>query len=100
MPSAWPSPTTHAGEPQVAARAAEARGRPVVMDAVVPDAHLNAAVAGIRGLGWAGLRVMAVGPSWTAAGLWSKHTAVRAVSPSVVDDPHGYAGRLQRLADD
>ena len=42
------------------------------MDALVPDAHLNAAVAGIRGLGRAGLRVIAVGPSWTAAGLWSQ----------------------------
>ena len=64
------------------------------MDALVPDAHLNAAVAGIRGLGGAGLRVMAVGPGWTAAGLWSKHTAARAVAPSVVDDPGGYAERL------
>jgi predicted ATP-grasp superfamily ATP-dependent carboligase len=70
------------------------------MDALVPDAHLNAAVAGIRGLGWAGLRVTAVGPSWTAAGLWSKHAAARAVAPSVIDDPHGYVGRLQRLADE
>ena len=70
------------------------------MDALVPDSHLNAAVAGIRGLGGAGLRVMAVGPSWTAAGLWSKHCAARAVSPSIVDDPPGYADRLQRLADE
>lgn len=70
------------------------------MDALVPDAHLNAAVAGIRGLGGAGLRVMAVGPSWAAAGLWSKHTAARAVAPSVVDDPRGYSSRLARLAED
>ena len=69
------------------------------MDALVPDAHLNAAVAGIRGLGGSGLRVMAVGPSWTAAGLWSRHTAARALSPSIADDPAGYAGRLERLAE-
>ena len=68
--------------------------------ALVPDAHLNAAVAGIRGLGAAGLSVLAVGPSWTAAGLWSKHTTARAVSPSIVDDPNGYAGRLRSLAAD
>lgn len=70
------------------------------MDALVPDAHLNAAVAGIRGLGGAGLRVMAVGPGWTAAGLWSKHTAARAVAPSIVADPGGYAERLAHLAED
>jgi predicted ATP-grasp superfamily ATP-dependent carboligase len=69
-----------------------------MLDAVVPDAHLNAAVAGIRGLGGAGLRVLAVGPGWAAAGLWSKHAALRAVSPSVVADPEGYADRLERLA--
>ena len=69
-----------------------------LLDAVVPDAHLNAAVAGIRGLGGAGLRVLALGPSWAAAGLWSKHAALRAVSPSVADDAEGYADRLEHLA--
>jgi glutathione synthase/RimK-type ligase-like ATP-grasp enzyme len=69
------------------------------MDALVPDAHLNAAVAGIRALGAAGLRVMAVGPGWTSAGLWSKHTAARALSPSIIDDPPGYAERIERLAE-
>jgi len=68
------------------------------LDALVPDAHLNAAVAGIRGLGGAGLSVLAAGPAWTAAGLWSRYTAERAVLPSVVDDPAGYAGRLRELA--
>ena len=67
-------------------------------DALVPDAHLNAAVAGIRGLGGAGLNVLAAGPSRTAAGLWSRYTAERAVVPSIVEDPRGYAGRLQELA--
>ncbi len=80
-------------------RAAPPRPRGVI-DAVVPDAHLNAAVAGIRGLGGAGLRVLAVGPSWAAAGLWSKHATARAVSPSVVEDPGGYAGRLEQLVAD
>jgi predicted ATP-grasp superfamily ATP-dependent carboligase len=64
----------------------------------VPDAHLSAAVAGIRALGWGGLHALAVGPSWTAPGLWSKQAVARAVAPSVVDDPHGYAERLGQLA--
>ena len=63
-----------------AARAAHASRRPQpLIDALVPDAHLNAAVAGIRGLGLGGMRVMALGPSWTSPGLWSRHTAGRAV---------------------
>ncbi len=70
----------------------------LLVDAIVPDAHLNAAVAGIRGLGWAGLRVLAVGPNWTAAGLWSRQAVARAVSPSVIDDTPGYADRLGLLA--
>jgi hypothetical protein len=72
--------------------------RPVeLVDALVPDAHLNAAVAGIRGLGAAGLKVLAVGPGRTAAGLWSRHTFARAVAPSIVEDPRGYAERLRQL---
>ena len=68
------------------------------IEALVPDAHLNAAVAGIRGLGGAGIGVLAAGPGWTAAGLWSKHAAARSVAPSVIDDPEGYAARLRQLA--
>jgi hypothetical protein len=71
-----------------------------IADALVPDAHLNAAVAGIRGLGVAGLNVIAAGPQWTAAGLWSRYTAERAVVPSIVEDPRGYARGLQQLAAD
>jgi predicted ATP-grasp superfamily ATP-dependent carboligase len=73
---------------------------PTLIDALVPDAHLNAAVAGIRGLGLGGLRVMALGPSWTSPGLWSRHTAARAVGPSVVSAPHALADRIDRLASD
>ena len=70
------------------------------LDAIVPDAHLNAAVAGIRGLGWAGLGVLSVGPTWGAAGLWSRQTSARAVAPSVTRDADGYADRLAALAAD
>src|SRR5687768_10950723 len=98
MPSAWPSPTTDPGEPAIVTQMPAARARPVVLDALVPDAHLNAAVAGIRGLGWAGLQVLAVGPSWTAPGLWSRQTTARAVGPSVISKPGAYGERLAALA--
>jgi hypothetical protein len=69
-----------------------------LVDALVPDAHLNAAVAGIRGLGLGGLRVLALGPSRASSGLWSRHTAVRSVGPSVVDDPAALGDHIARLA--
>ena len=68
------------------------------IDALVPDAHLNAAVAGIRGLGLGGMRVMALGPSWTSSGLWSRHAAGRAVGPSVVSAPAALGDRIAELA--
>ena len=69
------------------ARAPASRRPQPLIDALVPDAHLNAAVAGIRGLGLGGMRVMALGPSWTSPGLWSRQTAARAVGPSVTERP-------------
>ncbi len=92
------SPPARVRQPTVAAEAPQRNGKPLLVDALVPDAHLNAAVAGIRGLGWAGVRALAVGPAWTAPGLWSRHAAGRAVSPGVIADPAGYAERLQQLA--
>jgi len=92
------SPSTRVKDPAVAPFGPLRGSDPLLVDALVPDAHLNAAVAGIRSLGWAGLRVLAVAPSWTAPGLWSRHCAGRAVSPSVIGDPAGYSERLRQLA--
>ncbi|MGH2978373.1 MAG: ATP-grasp domain-containing protein [Solirubrobacterales bacterium] len=75
------------------------RPQPLI-DALVPDAHLNAAVAGIRGLGLGGMHVMALGPSWFSPGLWSRHTAARAVGPGVVAAPSVLGDRIARLAAD
>lgn len=80
------------------ARADTSRRPQPLMDALVPDAHLNAAVAGIRGLGLGGMRVMALGPSWTSPGLWSRHTAGRAVGPSVALAPAALGDRIATLA--
>lgn len=82
------------------ARARASRRPQPLIDALVPDAHLNAAVAGIRGLGLGGMRVMALGPSWTSPGLWSRHAAARAVGPSVVTAPAALGDRIARLAAD
>jgi biotin carboxylase len=78
---------------------AQRRPQPLI-DALVPDAHLNAAVAGIRGLGLGGMRVLALGPTWFSPGLWSRHTAARAVGPSVVAAPAALGDRIARLAAD
>ncbi len=80
------------------ARANASRRPQALMDALVPDAHLNAAVAGIRGLGLGGMRVMALGPSWTSSGLWSRHAAGRAVGPSVTRAPAALGDRIATLA--
>jgi predicted ATP-grasp superfamily ATP-dependent carboligase len=100
MPSA---PSNAPLEPdilQAPTRSPASRRPQPLIDALVPDAHLNAAVAGIRGLGLGGMRVMALGPSWTSPGLWSRHTAARAVGPSVVAAPAALAERIGRLAAD
>jgi predicted ATP-grasp superfamily ATP-dependent carboligase len=82
------------------AKPAHGRRPQPLIDALVPDAHLNAAVAGIRGLGLGGMRVLAVGPSWASPGLWSRYAAARAVAPSVVEEPDALAERIGRLAAD
>jgi predicted ATP-grasp superfamily ATP-dependent carboligase len=82
------------------ARERAARRPQPLIDALVPDAHLNAAVAGIRGLGLGGLHVLALGPSWLSPGLWSRHAAARAVGPSVVAAPFALGDRIAQLAAD
>lgn len=62
------------------------------------DAHVASAVSGLRGLGRAGHRVLAVGPSRTAGGLWSRYAAEDAVAPSAVDEPAAFAAAVSRLA--
>jgi len=49
--------------------------------ALVADAHLPSAVAGLRGLGRAGIEVSVLGPHRGAAGLWSRYARQRAIAP-------------------
>ena len=60
------------------------------MDALVTDAHIPSAVSGIRALGRAGLAVAALAPRRSAAGLWSRYCAARAVGPDSVVDQDGF----------
>ena len=70
------------------------------MDALITDAHIPSSVTGLRALGRSGLRVVALGPSRAAAGLWSRHAAARALGPDAIEDPRGYvravAGEAER----
>lgn len=68
------------------------------MPALVTDVHIRSAVAGLRGLARAGIEVVALGPRRSAAGLWSRHVAGRAVGPDVAADRAGFVARLARLA--
>jgi predicted ATP-grasp superfamily ATP-dependent carboligase len=69
-----------------------------LIDALVTDVHITSAVAGLRGLGRAGLKVLALGDRWSAAGLWSRYAAARAVGPNAVDNAARFASTVSRLA--
>jgi len=69
------------------------------LDALVTDVHFRSAVAGVRGLGRAGLEVIALGPGRAAAGRWSRYASRRGVAPEVADDPVGFMREAGRLAE-
>jgi len=64
----------------------------------VTDAHLRSVVGGIRALGQAGIPVLAVAPSRSGAGLWSRWTSRRALAPDSADDERGFASAITALA--
>ena len=68
-----------------------------MLPALVTHAHSRAAVAGIRALGAAGVEVAAVASRRSAAGLWSRHTAIRTVGPGS-GDPAGWRACVAGLA--
>jgi hypothetical protein len=69
-----------------------------LVDALVPDAELRGAVAGLRGLGREGIRAGALAGDHWAAGSWSRYASLRAVGPSVDKDPLAFADRVSELA--
>jgi predicted ATP-grasp superfamily ATP-dependent carboligase len=70
-----------------------------MVHALVTDAQHRAVVAGIRGLGRSGLRVLAVAPRRSAAGLWSRYAAARAVAPDPRAEPSAFVSRIHEIAD-
>jgi predicted ATP-grasp superfamily ATP-dependent carboligase len=66
--------------------------------AIVTEAELPSAVAGLRGLGRAAIPVVAVARGRLAAGRWSRHAAESATSPDPLDDPSGFARRVAKLS--
>ncbi len=69
------------------------------MRAIVADANLSSAVAGLRALGRAGIPTVAVGPTRSAPGLWSRWATERAVCPDPVTRPDAFAEALGDLID-
>ena len=69
------------------------------MDALVTDAHIASAVSGMRALGRAGLAVAALAPRRSAAGLWSRYCAARAVGPDSVADPEGFMDAVRSVVE-
>ena len=68
------------------------------MDALVTDMQRAGAVAGLRGLGRAGLDVVALGPGPMAAGLWSRFAAARATGPDAIASNSDFAATVGDLA--
>jgi hypothetical protein len=64
----------------------------VTVAALVSDVHLRAAVATVRGLGRAGIEVLALASRRSSAGHWSRHASARLVGPAADADRAGFAG--------
>ena len=69
------------------------------MDALVTDAQHKSVVAALRALGRNGVRVLAVSPHRSAAGLWSRYAAGRAVGPDPGTDPSAFVETIRELVD-
>ena len=85
-------------EDAAAAPTADGGSAAAALPALVTDAHLRSVLAGLRGLGRAGIRAIAIAPSRGAAGLHSRHAARRAVAPDVRTSPAPFAAAVGRLA--
>ena len=68
-----------------------------VTPALVTHAHSRAAVAGIRAFGAAGIEAIALAAHRNAAGLWSRHSASRALGPGS-ESPGAWLERIADLA--
>ncbi|MEA2404021.1 MAG: hypothetical protein QOE08_668 [Thermoleophilaceae bacterium] len=65
---------------------------------LVTCVHTRGAVAGLRALGVAGPGPIAVGPGWTAAGLWSRYTRRRVAGADTIEAPVDFVRRVGEAA--
>jgi predicted ATP-grasp superfamily ATP-dependent carboligase len=69
------------------------------MEALVTDTHDRAALAGLRGLGRAGIPTIALTPVRGGPGRWSRRATKREVGPDAIEDPRGFARKIQGIID-
>ena len=65
--------------------------------ALITDVDVRSPVHGLRGLGRAGIGAIAVAPTKSGAGLWSRYATHRAVAPAARADPGGFRARIAEL---
>src|SRR4051812_44352524 len=80
-------------------RTPERAPRPGRVDALVTDVHTRWGLAGVRDLGRAGLRVLAVGHQQSAAGVWSRHAASWALGPDSITEPEDFVRGIVELGE-
>lgn len=68
------------------------------MDALVTDAETRAAVAALRGLGRAGLRIIAAGSTRSAPGLWSTYCTKRTLIAAAGENSSQFVEDISRAA--
>ena len=87
-----------AGQSPAAATAPMPRSTAPATPAVI-DVQLRSSLAGLRALGRAGLKPIAMAPTAGAAGMWSRHAHGRSVSADPAADRAGFAAGLAEKAD-
>ena len=70
----------------------------VRVDALVTDVHTGSSLAGVRDLGRAGLRLLALANGRSASGAWSRYATLSATAPDSDHDPRGFIARVGALA--
>lgn len=72
-------------------------GRVADVTAVVTDVHLRSVLAGVRGLGRAGIPVVALAPRWHSAGRVSRYVRASRVGADSVSAPAAFASSVMEL---
>lgn len=65
---------------------------------LVTDVHARGPIAGLRALGCAGLRPIAVAPGRMAPGLWSRYAGARVTGADAIGEPIDFVRRVAEAA--